>query len=222
MKWIESGRISLLARRWSNRELKKFAGWFPGEVVNVSAWKDEDKEGAHYADYFTQKTGYSITNYKAEARGIQGAANEIFLDLEQPLDPALAGRFDVVFNHTTLEHVYELQAAFGNLCAMSRDLVIVVVPWLQPYHSDYGDYWRISPLAAKKMFEANRLEPLYISFNEDAFASVYVFAIGTKHPERWRSKFPEPIAIANAARRTAGERSIVQGVRGALRVLRGK
>ena len=225
MKLVESGRISRLARRWSNAELRKFAGWFPGDVANVSGWRDEDKEGAHYADYFTQKASYTITNYKSSARGMQGAANEIFLDLEAPLDRALAGRFDVVWNHTVLEHIYEFQTAFGNLCAMSRDLVIIVVPWLQPYHGDYGDYWRFSPLAVAKMYEANGLAPLYVSFNEDAFASVYVFALGSKHPERWRARFPAPaapVAIKNAANRVAGERSIVQGVRGALRVLRGK
>jgi hypothetical protein len=222
MKLIESGRISRLARRWSNAELRKFAGWFPGDIANVSGWRDEDKAGAHYADYFTQKASYTITNYKPEARGMQGAANEVFLDLEAPLDRALAGRFDVVFNHTVLEHVYEFQAAFTNLCAMSRDVVIIVVPWLQPYHGDYGDYWRFSPLAVKRMYEANGLAPLYLSFNEDAFASVYVFALGAKHPERWRARFPEPIAIENAGKRVAGARAIVQGVRGALRVLRGK
>jgi hypothetical protein len=222
MKLIESGRISRLARRWSNVELRRFAGWFTGDVVNVSAWKDQDKSGGHYADYFTQKTSYTITNYKREARGVQGAANEIFLDLEAPLDPALAGRFDVVFNHTVLEHIYEFQAAFANLCAMSRDVVIIVVPWLQPYHGDYGDYWRFSPLAVKRMFEANRLEALYVSFNEDAFASVYVFALGSKQPERWRDRFPAPVSIENAAHRLAGQRAIVAGVRGALRVLRGK
>lgn len=222
MKLIESGRVSRLARRWSNTELARFAGWFSGDVVNVSGWKDEDKQGAHYADYFTGKASYTITNYKAEARGIQGQPGEVFLDLEAPLDPGLAGRFDVVFNHTVLEHVYAFQTAFKNLCAMSRDVVIIVVPWLQPYHGDYGDYWRFSPLAVKKMYEESGLTPLYVSFNDDAFASVYVFAIGTRHPERWRDRFPEPFAIENAARRVAGQRSIVQGVRGALRVLRGK
>lgn len=220
MKLFESGRISRLARRWSNAELRKVAGWFPGDVVNVSGWKDEDKEGGHYADYFTQKASYTITNYKSEARGLQGG--ELFLDLEAPLDPALAGKFDVVFNHTVLEHVYEFQAAFRHLCEMSRDLVIVVLPWLQPYHGDYGDYWRFSPLATRRMYEANGVTPLRITFNEDAFASVYVFAVGSRHPERWRDRFPEPLAVANAADRVAGQRSIVQGVRGALRVLRGK
>lgn len=222
MKLFESGRISRLARRWSNAELRKFAGWFTGDIANVSGWRDEDKSGAHYADYFTQKASYTITNYKRSARGVQGGAGEVFLDLEAPLDRALVDRFDVVFNHTVLEHVYEFQTAFTHLCAMSRDLVLVVVPWLQPYHGDYGDYWRFSPLAVKKMYEANGLVPLYLSFNEDAFASVYVFALGSKHPERWRARFPEPIAIQNAAARVAGERSIVQGVRGALRVLRRK
>jgi len=220
MKLFESGRISRLARRWSNAELRKFAGWFPGDVANVSGWKDEDKEGGHYADYFARKTSYTITNYKAEARGFQGSPGELFLDLEAPLPAALDGRFDVVFNHTVLEHVYEFQAAFANLCGMSRDLVIVVVPWLQPYHGDYGDYWRFSPLAVKRMYEANGLEPLHVSFNEDAFASVYVFAIGSRHPTRWRDRFPAPIAIDNAHRRVAGQRAIVQGVRGALRLLR--
>jgi hypothetical protein len=222
MKLLGNGRISRVARRWSNAELRRFAGWFPGEVANVSGWRDEDKEGGHYADYFSQKTGYTITNYKPEARGFQGGPGELFVDLERPLDPGLTGRFDVVFNHTVLEHVYEFQAAFANLCAMSRDAVIIVVPWLQPYHGDYGDYWRFSPLAVKKMYEANGLTPLYVSFNEDAFASVYVFAIGSRRPEAWRDRFPAPIEIANASRRVAGQRAIVQGVRGALNVLRGK
>jgi hypothetical protein len=222
MKLFESGRVSRLARRWSNAELRRVAGWFPGDIANVSGWKDEDKEGAHYADYFTQKASYTITNYKHEARGLQGSPGELFLDLEAPLDPALTGRFDVVFNHTVLEHIYAFQTAFTHLCAMSRDVVIVVLPWLQPYHSDYGDYWRFSPLAAKRMFEANGLLPLYLSFNEDAFASVYVFALGAKHPERWRDRFPDPIAIDNHARRVAGQRAIVQGVRDAWRTLRGK
>jgi hypothetical protein len=222
MKLFETGRVSRLARRWSNTELRKFAGWFSGDIVNVSAWRDEDKSGAHYADYFTHKSSYTITNYKREARGLQGVANELFLDLEAPLDRAFAGRFDVVFNHTALEHIYEFQTAFTHLCEMSRDIVIIVVPWLQPYHGDYGDYWRFSPLAVRRMFDANGLTALYLSFNEDAFASVYVFALGSRQPERWRARFPEPVSIDNAAHRVAGQRSIVQGVRGALRVLRGK
>lgn len=182
-------RIHRLPRIWSNRELAKFAPLFEGDVANISGWRDIDKEGKRYRDYFTRATSYTVTNYKAEARGFQGMENEIFLDLEQKLPEELSGRFDVVFNHTTLEHIYDVHTAFRNLCKMSRDIVILVVPFLQPYHSEYGDYWRFSPLLVKRLFEDHGLTLLYLSFNNHRFSSVYVFAIASKHPERWKSHF---------------------------------
>jgi hypothetical protein len=182
-------RIHRLPRLWSNRELARFAAWFTGDVVNVSAWQDEDKEGRRYRDYFTAAASYTLTNYKAEMRGFQGREGEIFLDLTAPLDPGLVKRFDVVFNHTTLEHVYEVQVAFRNLCAMSRDVVILVVPFLQPYHGTYGDYWRFTPLAVRRMFEDAGMTLLYLSFNSHRAAAVYVFAIASWQPERWHGRF---------------------------------
>lgn len=182
-------RVHRLPRLWSNRELARFAPWFEGDVVNVSAWKDQDKEGRRYRDYFTAAKSYTITNFKPEMRGFQGGEGEIFLDLGAPLDPGLQGRFDVVFNHTTLEHVYEMQAAFRNLCALSRDIVIVVVPFLQPYHGTYGDYWRFTPLALQRMFADAGMSLVYLSFNSQTSAAVYLFAIGSSQPQRWRDRF---------------------------------
>jgi hypothetical protein len=182
-------RIHRLPRIWSNRELARHAPLFAGEVVNVSGWKDVDKEGRHYRDYFVNASSYLITNYKAEARGFQGQANEIFLDLEGELPAKLGRRFDVVFNHTTLEHVYQVQKAFSNLCEMSRDVVILIVPFLQQYHSDYGDYWRFTPLALKRMFEERGLALVYLSFNGHPRSSVYVYCIAVRDPERWRRHF---------------------------------
>jgi hypothetical protein len=181
--------VHKVPRVWSNRELAKFAHLFEGTVVNVSGWKDVDKEGRHYRDYFTGATSYSITNFKAEARGFQGMEGEIFLDLEADLPADLVGAFDVVFNHTTLEHIYEARKAFANLCRLSGDIVIIVLPFLQQYHSDYGDYWRFSPLATKRMFEDNGYTLVYQSFNSDRASSVYTFSIGTRHPERWKDQF---------------------------------
>ena len=51
------------ARIWSNQELRKYAPWLGGAVVNVSAWKDKDKEGDSYQNYFVNAESYSITNY---------------------------------------------------------------------------------------------------------------------------------------------------------------
>lgn len=174
-------------RVWSNHELKKFARLFHGSVVNVSGWADSDKEGAKYRDYFANASEYWITNYKPEARGFQGdQENEIFLDLTTPL-PEDFPRYDVVFNHTVLEHIFEVNTAFCNLCSLSNDIVITVVPFLQEQHADYGDYWRFTPLAVDKLFKQNGLNTIYINANDHADASVYVFAIASRHPEMWKN-----------------------------------
>lgn len=186
---LSGDRVSRAARVWSNAELRRFAPRMGGDVVNVSGWRDEDKEGGRYRDYFASAESYTITNFKGEMRGVQGTPGEVFLDLEQPLPAELERRFDVVFNHTTLEHIYECRIAFANLCAMSRDLVVVVVPFLQPYHAVYGDFWRFSPLTVQRMFEENGMAPVYLSFNDQPLTSVYIFAAGARDASKWSEAF---------------------------------
>tara|TARA_A100001037_G_scaffold299672_1_gene325823 strand:+ start:98 stop:802 length:705 start_codon:yes stop_codon:yes gene_type:complete len=173
-------------REWSNTELRKFSHLFPGETVNISGWFDEDKEGNTYKSYFTLASNYKISNYKTEARGYTNVLeNEFYLDLEQKLDSSLQRKFDIVFNHTVLEHVFEVQKAFNNLCAMSNDIVILVVPFLQEEHGEYGDYWRFSPQSIDKLFEKNNFALLYINYNDNPSESIYIFAIGSRQPEKW-------------------------------------
>jgi len=186
-----------LPRVWSNGELKKFAHRFDGDIVNVSGWQDGDKQGNCYRDYFTQAKTYTITNYKSEHRGFQGYENEIFLDLEKSLPENLIGKFDVVFNHTVLEHVFEVNTAFKNLCLMSKDIVIIVVPFLQEMHTNYGDYWRFTPLTIKKLFEVNNLSLLYLSFNSHKNASTYIFAIATKNESKWKDKIYQEFSYSD-------------------------
>ena len=183
-------RISRLPRVWSNKELLKFSHLFTGSIINVSGWKDIDKMGNYYRKYFINAESYFISNFESKYRGVQDFENEIILDLSIDLDPKYFEKFDVVFNHTTLEHIYQVKKAFKNLCLLSRDIVIIVVPFLQVMHGlDYGgDYWRFTPLTIKKLFEENNLELLYLNFNNHKFASVYIFAIGSKNPSKWRSK----------------------------------
>ena len=178
-------RVARLPRVWSNRELAAVAPLLSGDVVNVSAWRDEDKQGRHYRDYFPRATSYSVTNYKAEARGFQGADNEIFLDLTEPVPDELKGRFDVVFNHTTLEHVYEVHAAFRNLCEMSRDAVVIVLPFLQEQHGEYGDFWRFSPDCVARLFRDNGFTPIHVTANRHLWSSVYVFALAVRDPSKY-------------------------------------
>ena len=177
-----------ITRIWSNRELKKYAHLFSGDVINVSAWQDRDKQGLHYKDYFVNANNYYLSNYQTETCGLQGYKDEIFLDLEKKIDKDLINRFDVVFNHTTLEHIYNFKVAFQNLCLLTKDIIILVVPFLQQMHVEYGDYWRFTPLAIKKMFEENNMTVLYSSFNNHKKCSVYLFFIASKHPEKWKNK----------------------------------
>ena len=181
-----------LAREWSNAELRRVGPLFSGRVVNVSAWEDQDKQGGVYRDYFPGASSYWRTNYGTSQGVVEGAADELFLDLTASLAEDLRGSFDVVFNHTTLEHVFEVRTAFSTLCALSSDVVIVVVPWLQPLHSDYGDYWRFSPQAVVRLFEAEGLTPLSVTWNSDPHGSVYVMGVASRRPERWRANFPAP------------------------------
>lgn len=186
---ILKDRKYIVPRIWSNRQLQKCAHLFTGRIVNVSGWKDEDKQGGHYKDYFVNAANYHISNYKSEACGFQGFDNEFYLDLTQDLDEQYIDRFDVVYNHTTLEHIYEVKKAFRNLCLMSKDVVILVVPFLQKMHAHYGDYWRFTPLTMKSLFEENGYELLYLNFNNHRKASVYIFAIASKNPDKWKEKF---------------------------------
>lgn len=190
-------RVFRLPRIWSNRELAKIAHLFTGDIVNVSGWKDIDKEGRCYKEYFSNASSYTITNYKSEAKGYQGFEGEIFLDLEKDLPNNLVNKFDVAFNHTVLEHIFKVQKAIENICLMTKDIAIVVVPFLQTMHGEYGDYWRFTPLTMNKLFEENNMKMMYCSFNSHKNASVYLFCVASKNPDQWKHVFKEDISVTD-------------------------
>lgn len=184
-------RACRLPRVWSNRELRKIAHLFQGHVVNVSAWKDEDKEGGHYRNYFSNARTYQITNCQGD-RGLGSEADEIYLDLLEDLPANLMGGFDAVFNHTTLEHIFDVRKAFARLCALSRDVVVVVVPFAQVQHEGrtYRDYWRFTPSCLEEMFQENEMTLVYLAESPEVDAGVYLFAVGVRHPQRWCGILP--------------------------------
>lgn len=169
-------------RKWSNSELKKFSKNFFGEVINVSGWRDSDKENSRYKNYFSNCNNYSVSNWSFSERGQENKLfeNEYLIDLEKNLDDRLIGKFEVVFNHTTLEHIFDIFKAFQNLCKLSSDTVIIILPFIQEQHTnaDFKDYWRITPQAIKEMFDRNNFELSYINANDEKNSSIYIFAVG--------------------------------------------
>lgn len=207
-------------RLWSNKELKKIAHLFQGSVVNVSAWRDLDKSiksygeyirgdcnaGVPYRSYFVNAEKYSITNYPKDAgKGGPEAKTAadgpyesmIDLDLEEELPRDLVGKFDVVLSHTVLEHVFNVNKAFANLCSMSQDIVILVVPFVQMVHDfngNYRDYWRFTPFALDRLFEANGYTVLYRAGSDLCQTSLYYFYVASRKPDNWSEHFhPEPL-----------------------------
>ena len=184
------------ARNWSNIELKRWGKLLPGSVINVSGWKDGDRANGFYRDYFVQCTQYAVSNIKG-ARGHEADSGlrekgiqEIFLDLTKPLPNELKQQFDVAFNHTTLEHIFDIEVAFKQLCDLSKDIVIIVVPFLQSVHfieGSFSDFWRPTPFAMEALFKKNGFEILYQSNNDNPVNNVYLFCVATRNADKWRS-----------------------------------
>jgi hypothetical protein len=190
-----------LPRIWSNTELGKFSQLFVGKVINVSAGENVDKEGSTYDTYFTNANEYWISNYNPGSfRGFDSRKNELLIDLLHPLDIKYHRKFEVVFNHTTMEHVFDIFTAFKNICLLSNDIVILVVPFVQEQHENisYKDYWRFTPTCIRKLFETNGFTVLYESANNDVNAGTYLFHIATLQPEKWKGIFTESIPITTA------------------------
>jgi hypothetical protein len=183
-------RNEVRPRNWSNAELRKFAPLFDGDVINVSGWRDEDKTGGHYRDYFTAAKSYCISNYRGES-GVTGAAGEVFVDLEADLPQELARRYQVVFNHTTLEHVFDIRKAITNICALSHDTVILVTPFLQQVHyieGSFGDWWRPTPMCVERLLEEQGFHVVYQSSNDNPWYIVYIVTVACRDPDHHRSQ----------------------------------
>lgn len=181
-------------RIWSNNELKKFAHLFTGSICNVSGWKDSTRDGKNefYQNYFINKSSYTITNFSGQ-RGFRDIDKNISLDLTKPLKKELINKYDVVFNHTTLEHIYEIDIATRNLSELTNDILIIVVPFMQEQHYEkksYGDYWRFTQLTLHNIFLRHNIYPLYMSSNDhQPWYPIYLFYVGTKKPQNWNKKF---------------------------------
>lgn len=180
-------------RIWSNEQLKKISYLFTGDIANISAGDDVDKQGSTYREYFSQASSYTITNFGgATYRGFQKRPDEIELDLTSPLPDSFKEKFDVVFNHTTLEHIFEVRQAFHNLCELSRDVVILVVPFCQVQHETEGylDYWRFTPTCIRKLFADEGFEVIYEADNNSFNTSVYLLFVASQQPIKWINKLP--------------------------------
>jgi hypothetical protein len=192
--WLLAGLWKRLAddvsaRQYSNALLRRYADSLSGDIVNVSGWVDSDKHGGTYRTYFGRVDSYTVTNIGGQ-RGMPDDRDPdiswLYLDIEQPVGEEFRGRFDVVLCHTVLEHIFDFATALENLARLSRDVVIVVVPFAQDVHysDSYGDYVRLTPHYLERFFSEHGFSTLLSDSNDQPFTTVYVTFVASKHPER--------------------------------------
>jgi len=134
-----------------------------------------------------------LTNYWGSAKNNDGARDAIFLDLTAPVPDSLHQQFDVAFAHTVLEHIYDIPLAVRNIVALTKDIMILIVPFIQDEHytdTIFGDYWRMTPLGLCRTVEDAGMKLLYLSANDTPWYPVYLFCIASKQPEKWEGRFP--------------------------------
>jgi hypothetical protein len=184
----------LRPRAFSNRVLSQYLAHLSGDVINVSGWRDSDKEGGRYRDYYASCQRYVVSNIAGEGgmpAVLPGDTESVFLDLDEPTDSSVAGQFDVVFCHTVLEHVFDADTALRNLGALTRDVVVIVVPFSQSVHytGSYSDYHRFSPYCLRRFFEENGFSVLVSVANSQPFFPTYIVFIASRSPEKHLTSF---------------------------------
>jgi hypothetical protein len=200
--WILTGVARRVAyeewhpRRSSNRVLHAYLDAFGGEVINVSGWEDSDKEGRSYRQYFGPHTRYVVSNIGGESgtpTTVSAGVELLYLDLDLPLDHEFHAAFDVVFSHTVAEHVFDPHRTFETMAALSRDVVIAVVPFSQGVHytRSYGDYMRFTPLFLKRFFEERDFTVLLCTSNDQPLLPVYTVFIASRNPAQYAARFSD-------------------------------
>lgn len=195
-------------RSWSNDELRFVLSHCPkgGRVVNVSGWQDRDKEGGLYKDYFPRPTLYHISNYEGDAARGAAARTDLVLDLTKPLAAAYENKYDIVFNHTVLEHLEEPTFAFTQIGKLTTDMIVTVVPFKQKLHFEYGmfgDYYRFTPFSMRRLHAQNGFSVLYESYTPRPSLDVYLLYVGTRDVAR-HATFPQQLADMRSLNQRVG------------------
>lgn len=175
-------------RLWSNDILKENIPKLKNynSVINVSGWKDSDKEGGKYKDYFHNDVVYKISNYPDDKEKGISDINDIEIDLGKQLPSELEYKFDVAFNHTVLEHVMNPEFAFDQISKLTKDVLITVIPWKQALHfnpGQFGDYYRISPFTMRRFYEKNNFTIMFETYSPSYAPDTYLLYIGSRKPK---------------------------------------
>jgi hypothetical protein len=178
MKFSQNGRT------YSNVSLKRILPLLDvTSVLNVSGWDDGDKEGGRYSDYYPQKvTKYEVSHFENDYLRSDTDLSKIVINLEDVNYQAVE-KFELVFSHTVLEHVFDQQNSFRIMCNLAEKYVVGVVPMINVLHWEetYGDYWRFTPHGIRKLFENNEFKLVHLEIGPTSSISQYIIFVGARN-----------------------------------------
>ena len=212
------GRFLMLGRqRWVGARKGKAAALLKETIDRyLPGLSEEDLRNAddHFADTFFRKLGYESVD-SMDISEFEGAS--IVQDLGGNLDPDLEGRFDVIYDGGTCEHIFELPTAFRHIDRMltKGGVLIGHSPcnnWIN--HS----YYQISPEMVYGFWEKSMgydvlqlvLQPLSPNFADRVVTTTNPNKTGVR--PRLLGKLPvnSPIIMCYAVRKPFETRSPVK------------
>jgi hypothetical protein len=184
-------------RSWSNDRLRFIAKSLPNfkNALNISGNFDSDKQGEVYQNYFKAEK-YIISSYVGD-KTYSNPSKLFELDLDDDISKVASEHsknYDLVFNHTVLEHVKNPFQAFANLenLLAPNGILISVVPFIYKFHysnGDFGDYWRFTPHTIDLLHKQSNLYVKLLEVGPSKGYEKYLISVATKGHEIPNFKF---------------------------------
>lgn len=157
------GRPELfLARGQAVKLVRRFGLNGSGAAVNAST-------GSVYADDFLKAIGFERVR-SLDASAYEGA--DLIHDLNAPLPPELMGATDFLYDGGTIEHIFDVAAAFRNIAGLTRPGGTALISTAANGQCGHG-FYQYAP------------ELFYRAFEAYGFENVRVYLVGLQGSGRW-------------------------------------
>ena len=98
----------------------------------------------------------------------------------------------MVFTHTVLEHVFEMNVAFKIMSLLSKKYIIGVVPMINVVHwenNTYKDFWRFTPHGIEQLLNNCNFKLIHLSIGPKNDIYKYILFVGLRNSAKETGEF---------------------------------
>lgn len=120
------------------------------------------RKSINKSDYIDDYIAFRLLNFRGDIHSmdVSDYENPTYVhDLNFPVPKELHGKYDLVFDGGTLEHVYDVKQVMNNIHAMLKPNGIVIHSSPSHNHVDHG-YYMFSPIFFSDYYHANNYQTL--------------------------------------------------------------